>query len=117
MDVLLAIDLNCCAPWLYLSGNNAAMVPRKFVFLEKDEDASIPLSATGKRDFRAFYERHRSKERVAVKIASSPDSERDDETAKKKDELETLVAKCWADALSCGVNFENIRKNLSLIHI
>ena len=54
MDVLLAIDLNCCAPWLSLSGNNAAMVPRKFVFLEKDEDASIPLSATGKRDFRAF---------------------------------------------------------------
>ena len=117
MDVLLAIDLNCCAPWLSLSGNNAAMVPRKFVFLEKDEDASIPLSATGKRDFRAFYERHRSKERVAVKLASSSDSERDDETAKKKDELETLVAKCWADALSCGVNFENIKKNDSFVRL
>jgi hypothetical protein len=116
MDVLLAIDLNCCAPWLSLSGNNAAMVPRKFVFLEKDEDASIPLSATGKRDFRAFYERHRSKERVAVKLACSPYSERD-ETAKKKDELETLVAKCWADALSCGVNFENIRKNDSFVRL
>ena len=117
MDVLLAIDLNCCAPWLSLSGNNAAMVPRKFVFLEKDEDASIPLSATGKRDFRAFYERPRSKERVAVKLASSSDSERDDETAKKKDELETLVAKCWADALSCGVNFENIKKNDSFVRL
>ena len=117
MDVLLAIDLNCCAPWLSLSGNNAAMVPRKFVFLEKDEDASIPLSATGKRDFRAFYERHRSKERVAVKLASSSGSERDDDTAKKKDELETLVAKCWADALSCGVNFENIRKNDSFVRL
>ena len=116
MDVLLAIDLNCCAPWLSLSGNNAAMVPRKFVFLEKDEDASIPLSATGKRDFRAFYERHRSKERVAVKLACSPYSERD-ETAKKKDELETLVAKCWADALSCGVNFENIKKNDSFVRL
>ena len=116
MDVLLAIDLNCCAPWLSLSGNNAAMVPRKFVFLEKDEDAWIPLSATGKRDFRAFYERHRSKERVAVKLACSPYSERD-ETAKKKDELETLVAKCWADALSCGVNFENIKKNDSFVRL
>ncbi|CAL6326014.1 unnamed protein product [Bathycoccus prasinos] len=102
MDVLLAIDLNCCAPWLSLSGNNAAMVPRKSVFLEKDEDASIPLSAT---------------ERVAVKLASSSDSERDDETAKKKDELETLVAKCWADALSCGVNFENIKKNDSFVRL
>ena len=117
MDVLLAIDLNC-APWLLLS-NNAAMMPSRFVFLEKDEDASIPLSATGKRDFRAFYERYRNKERFYINLASSSSSSNSerDEAAKNKDELETLVAKCWADSLSCGINFENIKKNDSFVRM
>ena len=118
MDVLLAIDLNC-APWLLLS-NNAAMMPSRFVFLEKDENASIPLSATGKRDFRAFYERYRNKERFYINLASSSSSSSNserDEAAKNKDELETLVAKCWADSLSCGINFENIKRNDSFVRM
>jgi acyl-CoA synthetase (AMP-forming)/AMP-acid ligase II len=115
MDVLLAIDLNC-APWLLLS-NNAAMMPSRFVFLEKDEDVSIPLSATGKRDFRAFYERYRNKERFYINLASSSSNSERDEAAKNKDELETLVAKCWADSLSCGINFENIKKNDSFVRM
>ena len=35
----------------------------------------------------------------------------------KKDQLETLVAKCWADALSCGVDFEKIKKNDSFVRL
>ena len=105
MDVLLAVDLNC-APWLLSNGS----MPRKFVFLEKDEDVTIPLSATGKRDFHAFYDRHRDKERFSVLASDEADDA-------KKDQLETLVAKCWADALSCGVDFEKIKKNDSFVRL
>ena len=105
MDVLLAVDLNC-APWFLSNGS----MPRKFVFLEKDEDVTIPLSATGKRDFHAFYDRHRDKERFSVLASDEADDA-------KKDQLETLVAKCWADALSCGVDFEKIKKNDSFVRL
>ena len=105
MDVLLAVDLNC-APWLLSNGS----MPRKFVFLEKDEDLTIPLSTTGKRDFHAFYDRHRDKERFSVLASDEADDA-------KKDQLETLVAKCWADALSCGVDFEKIKKNDSFVRL
>ena len=35
----------------------------------------------------------------------------------EKRQLETLVAKCWADALSCDVDFEKIKKNDSFVRL
>ena len=87
-DALLALETNAS---LVLSSQNA--VPRKFVILSTDDETIIPLSTTGKRDYRKFYEKHRGKTRETV--SSLRETKEGELNA-----LERVVAKCWTDAIS-----------------
>ena len=117
MDVLLAIDLNCCAPWLSLSGNNAAMVPRKLSFSRKTKTRRFHCPRRVNAIFARFTSDIEVKNESQSNSLLHPILNETTKRRRKKTSWKRSLRNVGRMRCRGGVNFENIKKNDSFVRL